>query len=121
MSCTCACTCRSARTGTAPLPPSIRDAGPSDDIAKQIRKLEKKIRETRLLQQQQALGRALTAEELVKVGSLTALEAQVAPLRIRNDVWASASASAAGSSENNQMSDARSMPFAECEGTAVLL
>ena len=84
------------------MPPSVSGAGPSvesGDIAKLTRKLEKKIRETLVLQQQQAQGRALTPEELAKVRSLAALEAQVAPLRLlltRNDTSAGASASSAG-------------------------
>ena len=70
------------------------------DCAKQLRKVEKKIREAMRLQEQQAKGQALVPDELAKVESLSALEAEAAPLRApatRTQGWASASSAAASS------------------------
>ena len=98
---------RSARAGTEPLPPSVTEAGPSvdgdsigADCAKQLRKVEKKIREAMRLQEQQPKGQALVPAELAKVESLSALEAEVTPLRApttRTRGWASATSAAASS------------------------
>ena len=85
--------------GTESLPPpSAAEAGPSEPPAgeeriNRLRKLEKKIREIRKLQQQ---SRALTAEELAKVNSLSAVEAEATALRVPVG-WASANLAAAAS------------------------
>ena len=50
-------------------------------LLRALKKLQKKMREITKLQQQQAGGRALSAEELTKVASLPGVEAQAALLR----------------------------------------
>ena len=100
--------------GTEPLPPSAAEAGPSEPPAGEerislLRKLEKKIREIRRLQQQ---SRALTAEERVKVNSLSTVEAEAAALRVPVG-WASAHPAAAASAAAayaNAVVDLRKLP-----------
>lgn len=84
--------------GTESLPPSAAEAGPSEPPAgeeriNRLRKLKKKIREIRKLQQQ---SRALTAEELAKKNSLSAVEAEATALCVPVG-WASANLAAAAS------------------------
>ena len=83
------------------------DSALAERAAKQLRKVDKKIREALKLQEQQAEGRALEPEELVKVESLSALKAESALLRSALEAeaapamctqsWASASSAAASS------------------------